>query len=199
MDYILSPLLSFLLIYKYSALFLIIYSAAVILPLPSNATLLAVGAFSSQGYFSFWISLAVAVAANILGDLTDYGITRKYGYAVVRFLKFDRLHFFTNLKEEMRTDAAITVFATRFAGSLSPVASLLSGLVEVPFATFLLYDVLGNVIEPLGALSLGYAVGNYWSDFSGLLGIIAGIVAVCVVTFILFRIYRRIMRKYSSL
>lgn len=197
MDYILNPLLSYLLLYKYSALFVIVYSAAIILPLPSNAMLLAIGAFSSQGYFSFWTSLAIAVTANTLGDLTDYGITRKYGNAVIRVLKLDRRRFFANLKEELRTDAAITVFTTRFAGSLSPVANLLSGLAGVSFATFLLYDFLGNMIEPFGALLLGYLAGNYWSDFSNLLGIIAGIVAVGIVIFILLRIYRRIMRKYS--
>lgn len=196
MSYILNPILSYILLYKYTALFSVIYSANLILPLPVSATFLAIGAFSSQGYFSFWVSLAVGVLANVLGDLTGYWITRKYGEEVIRFLKLDRLQFFANLKKELKTDAAITVFTTRFAGSLGPVVNFLSGLVGVPFLKFLAYDFLGNVIELGFILSLGYAVGNYWSDFSNLLGLITGIFAVGIITFILWRIYRRIMKKY---
>jgi membrane protein DedA with SNARE-associated domain len=198
MDFLLAPLLSYLLLYKYVALFVVVYSVAVILPLPSNVMLLAVGAFSSQGYFSFWLSLAVAVVANTLGDLTDYVIARKYGDAVVRTLRLNKFAFFLQLEKELRTDAAITVFTTRFAGILSTPASFLAGVAKVPLGTFLWCDVLGNVIEPFVALSLGYLAGDYWTDFSGPLSLIAGIVAVGVVLFVLVRIYRRMERKYGG-
>src|SRR5271170_7278391 len=118
MDSLLTPLLSYLLLYKYVALFIIVYTGAIMIPFPVNAMLLALGAFASQGYFSFWISLMVAVTANTLGDLTDYGVARKYGEWVIHKLHFDKVRFFTRLKEELRTDAAVTVFTTRFAGSL---------------------------------------------------------------------------------
>jgi membrane-associated protein len=198
MDSLLTPLLSYLLLYKYIALFAVVYSSAVILPLPSNAMLLAVGAFASQGYFSFWSSLTVAIVANTLGDLTDYGLARKYGAAVIRWLRLDRLLFFRQLEQELKTDAAITVFTTRFAGILSSPASFLAGVAQVPFGTFLWCDVLGNAIEPFAALALGYLAGDYWSDFSGPLSLIAGIVAVLVIIFVLVRIYRRIMKKYEA-
>jgi membrane protein DedA with SNARE-associated domain len=194
---ILNSLLSFVLLYKYAAIAVVVYSAAVILPLPSNAMLLAIGAFASQGYINFWWALTVAIVANTLGDLTDYGIARRWGERVTRILQLHKFKFYNQLQEELRTDAAITVFTTRFAGSLSPVANFLAGLVRVPFRTFFANDLLGNIIEPLAALSLGYAVGDAWNDFSDLLELIAAVVAVAVVMFILLRMYRRIMRKYE--
>jgi len=197
MDSFLAPLLSYLLLYKYVALFAIVYSAAVILPLPGNAMLLAVGAFASQGYFNFWLSLALAVVANTLGDLTDYGLARKYGERIIHKLRIDKIRFFLQVKEELVDDAAITVFTTRFAGALSTVANFLAGLVEVPFWTFLWCDFLGNFIEPFVALTLGYAVGDYWDDFSDLFSLIAAIVATAVIIFVLARIYRRMMKKYK--
>jgi len=198
MSLLLSPLLSYLLLYKYLFLFAVVYAAAVILPLPTNAMLLAVGAFASESYFNFWLSLGIAVAANTLGDLTDYGLTRKYGKRLIRALRLDRLQFFKNLEMELRTDAAVTVFTTRFAGSLSPVANFLAGMVGVPFRTFVFYDFLGNIIEPFGALALGWAAGDYWNDFSGPLSTVAAIVAVGIVMFVLVRIYRRIEGKYGK-
>lgn len=194
---ILNSVLSYVLLYKYVTIAVVVYSAAVILPLPANAMLLAVGAFASQGYFNFWSALAVAVIANTLGDLTDYGVTWRYGERVTRLLRLHRFKFYNQLQEELRTDAAITVFTTRFAGSLSPVANFLAGLVRVPFKTFLVNDFLGNLIEPFGALAVGYVAGNYWNNFSNLLELVAAIVAVAVIMFVVFRIYRRMMRKYE--
>ncbi len=194
MTEILAPLLSYVLLYKYVAVGLIVYTSAVILPLPTNAMLLAVGAFASQGYFNYWILVPLAIIANTLGDLTDYGLARYYGDAAIRLLHLHKIKFYNELKEELRTDAAVTVFITRFAGSLSPVAALLAGLVEVPFGTFFFYDLLGNIIEPGAALTIGFAVGNYWSDFSSSFDLFAGIAAAGIVLFVLMRIYRRMMK-----
>jgi membrane protein DedA with SNARE-associated domain len=198
MDPLLTPLLSYVLLYKYIAIFVIVYAGAIILPIPVNAMLLALGAFASQGYFNFWGSFAVAVIANCLGDLTDYGITRKYGERVIRRFNIDKVPFFIGLKDELRTDAAVTVFVTRFAGSLSSITNFLAGLVRVPFKTFFFYDLLGNIIEPGAALTIGYAVGNYWSEFPNLLSIFAGIAATGILFFVLWRIYRRMTKKYSD-
>lgn len=192
---ILDFILSSLLLYKYIALAVVVYAAAVLLPLPSNAMLLAVGAFASQGYFNVWLALAVAVIANTAGDLTDYLIARKFGERVTRALRLHKLKFYNDLQEELRVDAAVTVFTTRFAGSLSPIANFLAGLVAVPFPTFFWCDLAGNFIEPAVALGIGYAVGDYWSDFSGTLELVAGIIAAAVILFILLRIQRRIARR----
>ncbi len=195
---ILSSLLSWLLLYKYAALFAIVYSGALLLPLPVNAMLLAVGAFSSQNYFNFWLSLAIAVIANTLGDLSGYAITRRWGTTVTHALRLNKFAFFKQLAEEFRTDAAVTVFTTRFASSLSTISNFLAGLVKVPIATFLFYDFIGNIIEPGAGLSLGYLVGNYWNDFSGTFEIASGIIAVAVIIFVLARISHNIAKKYKN-
>jgi len=198
MEPFLSPLLSFVLLYKYVAIAFVVYTSAIILPLPTNAMLLAVGAFASHGYFNYWIVLPTAVVFNCLGDITDYGLTRIWGERIIRLMRLNRVKFFNQLAEELRTDAAVTVFITRFAGNLSPIAALLSGLVEVPFGTFIFYDFLGNFIEPGAALTIGYAVGDYWSDFSNVLSLIAAIAAASILIFVLTRIYRRITRRLAE-
>lgn len=194
----LAALLSWLLLYKYAALFLIVYSGSVLLPLPVNAALLAVGAFSGEHYFNFWISLAIAVSANSAGDLTAYGITRRWGERAIRLLRLNKLKFFGYLADELRGDAAITIFLTRQAGYLSNIANFLAGAVQVPFLTFFTFDLIGNFVEPPIALSIGYLVGSYWNNFSGPFEIATAIVAVSVVMFILLRISRRIAKKYET-
>ncbi len=197
MDPLLTPLLSYVLLYRYAALAIVVYVGAVGAPLPVNVMLLALGAFSSQGYFSFWLSLAIAASFNTAGDLTGYAITRKWGDAIVRAFRMRQAKFFVNLERELRSDAAITVFITRFAGSLSSIANLLAGLVKVPLATFLVSDAVGNVLEPFAWLAIGYVVGNYWSDFSGISDMVGVVVALGAVMFVLVRMQQRFMKKYE--
>jgi membrane protein DedA with SNARE-associated domain len=198
MDSLLGWILSYVLIYKYVAIFIIAFSGAIILPLPVNPMLLAIGAFSSQGYFNVWASLSIAVTGNVLGDMTDYLVAKKYGELIIRKLKLRSVRFFRQLEEELRRDAVGTVFTSRFAGSLSPVVVLLAGFVGVPFFSFFIPDILGDFIEPFVILFIGYALGIYWSSVSGTLNLIAALVATSVVLFVLFRMYRRMSKRYGE-
>jgi membrane protein DedA with SNARE-associated domain len=180
------------------ALAVVVYVGAVGAPLPINIMLLALGAFANQGFFSFWLSLAVTAVFNTFGDLTGYGLTWKYGEAITRFLHLRKAQFFVNLEKELRSDAAVTVFITRFAGSMSSITNLLAGLVKVPFMTFFVNDLVANILEPGMWLAIGYGVGNYWSDFSDLSSIVGGIFAVSIIMFILFRMQQRLMKKYQG-
>ncbi len=198
MDSFLGSLLSYLLIYRYAALGVVVYLGAIGVPLPVNAMLLALGAFAGQGYFNVWVSLAVAAAGNVAGDLTAYGITRRYGGAIVSLLRLRRLPFFAALEREVRSDAAITVFLTRFGSMMSPVTNILAGMAGVPFLTFLPSDAMGNILEPFGFLWIGYAAGVHWNNFSGVADIVGAIVAVASVMFIVIRMQRRFLRRYDA-
>ena len=195
---VLNTLLSYVLLYRYPVIGVADFLGALLLPIPVNAMLLAVGAFSSQGYFNFWIALSVAVAANTLGDCSGYAITRRYGESVTRALQLHKFKFYDQLQQELRADAGVTVFMTRFASSMSTVANFLAGLVKVPFPTFLLNDFLGNFIEPFCIMGIGYLAGSYWSNFSGIIELVGSIVAVAVVIFVLARIYKRMMKRYDN-
>jgi membrane protein DedA with SNARE-associated domain len=159
-------LLSFLLLYKYWALFAVMFVAAVVLPIPTNSILLAAGAFASQGYFSFSLSLIVAVGANILGDCLDYFLARKYGRPVIRLLHIRIPSYVERLEEYVKRHPGPTIFLTRFVGTADPLANILSGFVGIRFGTFLLYDFLGNVVSIGGVLYAGYFLGIHWQDFS---------------------------------
>lgn len=188
MGSVLSVLLSYLLLYKYTTLFVVVFISAIVVPLPVNAMLLAVGAFSGQGYFNFWFAVFLAIGANLLGDLVDYGLARKYGAALIRKFAISRFRFFTQLEAEVRETAFFTVFVTRFASSLGPVVSVLAGAAAMPVWPFISADVVGNGIEIVVVVSLGYILGSYWQDFSGVVGAATGIIVVAVILFLLVRV-----------
>ena len=182
MSNFLEILLSFLLLYKYWALFGVIFCAAVILPFPSNSVLLATGAFASQGYFNFFISLLVAVVANVAGDCVDYLLAARYGKRALQMLHIRLPAYVGRLETFVKRHPGPTIFVTRFVGTVEEVVSFLAGFVGVPLGTFLLYDTLGNIGSIGLVLYAGYFLGIHWQDFSSLFTLIGWIMLGLIVT-----------------
>lgn len=196
MSALLATLLSYVLLYRYGAIFVIVFSAGVIIPFPASAMLMALGAFASNHYFNFWAILATAASANILGDAVAFSLTRRYGSSIAQTLHI-KTQFFSILERYIRTDAGPTIFITRFAGSLGPVANIFAGLSDVPILKFLVYDAAGNTTEIFALLASGYLIGDYWQNFSNIQSIISGILILGVVAFFLIKVYGALRRKYS--
>jgi membrane-associated protein len=171
MNAALGAFLSFLLLYKYVGLFVFIFASAVILPLPDNSILLATGAFASQGYFDFWISLAVALVANVAGDCVGYFLAKRYGKAALARMHVRIPPYIDRLDAYLRRHPRRSIFITRFIGTADVVVNVLSGFADIPLGKFLLWDVLGNFVSLFYILYLGYLFGAFWSNVSGILSI----------------------------
>ena len=91
MTSLISGLLAYLLLYKYITLFIVCYLAALLIPLPSNTSLLAASAFASQGYLNIYIVIAVALAANVLGDITGFLLARRFGKEFLMKVGFKKI------------------------------------------------------------------------------------------------------------
>jgi hypothetical protein len=79
---ILQSLLTFVLLYKYVAIFVISFFAALSFPLPSSAVLIASAFFATEGYFNFILVYLIALIANIASDIVAYWLARWYGEKV---------------------------------------------------------------------------------------------------------------------
>ena len=203
MDYLLffGSLFSYLLLYKYVALFVFIFLAGIGLPIPSSTLLLAVGAFASQGYFNLPLSLAIALVANILGDLFDYFLMRKYGTAILKKNYHKRFSFIVKLEKYIiyldkyiKSHQRIAIFLSRFLGSASTVVNFLAGLTPVPFKTFILYDALGNFLFITFIVFLGFFISESWQSVAGVIGISSTIISV----FVLLILVTVVIKKFSK-
>jgi membrane protein DedA with SNARE-associated domain len=196
MSSLLAALLSYVLLYRYTAIFTIVFLAGIIVPFPASAMLLGVGAFASHGYFNFLTVALTATIANVLGDLVSFSLARRYGNRITRILHI-RTQFFSLLERYIRTDAASTIFITRFAGSLGPVTNIFAGLSDVHPIKFLIFDVAGNAGEIFALVTIGYLLGDYWQSVSGIQSILSYLIIIGVVAFFLFKVYGALRRKYS--
>jgi len=189
MDSIINFLLSYLLLYKYFTLFVIMFLSGMILPIPINTLFLAVGAFCSQGYFNIYISGAVALSGNVLGDITDYFLARKYGTRLVLKLNLKESKYYEMLEGYIKRYARSTIFFSRFLGTPGTIVNILSPLADISPSFFIFYDIVGNFFDVSIFLVLGYFLGGLWEGFSDLLSILGFIVVVAFLLYILIAVY----------
>ena len=194
---ILTILLSYVLLYKYITLFLFIFLGSFLLPLPDNTLLFAVGAFASQGYLNVFICFIVAYLTNVLTDIFGYYLTYRYGSGILKVLrvKTHNQHFI-RAEYWIRKYAVITIFFTRIAGPFGPAVNFLSGLIRVPFKKFIIADLIGNLIDIAGMISIGYLVGNSWESFLENIEYFGWIIFFVFSLYLVYKIYLR--KKHTT-
>ncbi|MBU6370454.1 MAG: VTT domain-containing protein [Patescibacteria group bacterium] len=186
-----STFLSFVLLYKYWAIALIVASSALILPLPTNIVIVAAGAFASQGYLNLTGVIADAIIANIATDCIVFYFCRHYAERIFdRWIKkWDGK--FMAIERRLRTYAFGTVFLTRIAGPFAPYVNFVAGIIGVRAAVFIVADILGNALAFLFFASAGYFLGNYWQDFTNDIWIITAAVVVAFIAYLAWKIVRK--------
>jgi membrane protein DedA with SNARE-associated domain len=188
MDAILNYLLTFALLYRYAAIFLILFLGSIALPVPSGAVLVAAFLFATQGYLSFWPVAATGLVANLLGDILLFWLARARGEKLLRRIGLGRL-LDSSAMRKIETGIAkhpiLTVFFSRFTTTITPLANALAGLAKMAFLTFLIVDVIGQAAEV--GLNYAYALffGSNWIAFGSIstkFGILtAAVVALVIV------------------
>lgn len=188
MTEIIFAVLSYILLYNYVTLFLVSYFATIFIILPSNTALLAAAAFASQGYLNIYLVIIVALFANVLGDVTGFLLSDKFGYKVLMktFLRKVLLSEEYNSTEKfMFKYSRTTIFVTRFFGGVSLIVNILSGMSnDIPFKKFIIYDILGEIVYVMSFVFVGYYLGDTWQDIILSVGDIS-----LIITFLLFSFF----------
>jgi membrane-associated protein len=168
----LDQILSFVLLYKYFALFLITFAAAFGFPVFSTPVIMAASAFSSQKYLSFSLVYAAALAGNVAGDLLGYFVSRRAGKEIIARIGLKRLlqsRAFAALERNFEIRSASAIFLTRFLiTGLGPAVNFIAGLSSITFQRYFFYEFTGELVYVSLYASLGYIFGSQWRDISDL-------------------------------
>ncbi len=149
----------------YALLFAIIFveTGLVVMPfLPGDSLLFVVGALCGVGLMNLPLSIALLVAAAVLGNQTNYQIGRHVGPRVFAWPQsrwfnrnaFDRMHAF------YERYGGMTLVAARFMPFLRTFAPFVAGVAQMTWRRFALYDVGGAVLWVGGVTTAGYLFGN---------------------------------------
>jgi membrane-associated protein len=149
----------------YALLFLVIFveTGLVVMPfLPGDSLLFVVGALCGVGLMNYPFSVALLVAAAILGNQSNYTIGRHFGPRVFQWENsrlfnkraFEQAHAF------YEKYGGITIVAARFMPFLRTFAPFVAGVAQMTRRKFSLYDVTGGTLWVGGIVSAGYFFGS---------------------------------------
>ena len=149
----------------YALLFLIIFveTGVVVMPfLPGDSLLFVVGALCGLGLMSYPLSVALLLAAAILGNQSNYTIGRLVGPRVFQWENsrwfnkgaFDQAHAF------YEKYGGITIVVARFMPFLRTFAPFVAGVAQMTCGKFTFYDATGGALWVVGVITAGYFFGG---------------------------------------
>lgn len=154
---------------------LTLFLGALGFPVGASLMVIAVGAFSQQGYFDFRMMAALGLLGAVAGDALSYSVGfygREWAQA-----RMQSSPVWNNALTQFNKSAWAAVFLTRFlVTALAIPTNLIAGGSSYPFKWFMVFDVLGEITWIISYGGLGYLFGSQWevvnefiSNFGGLL------------------------------
>ena len=152
-------------LWVYALLFVVIFveTGVVIMPfLPGDSLLIVVGAMCGLGLMSYPLSIALLLAAAVMGNQSNYTLGRYFGPRVFKWensrlfnkAAFDRAHDF------YERYGGITIVAARFMPFLRTFAPFVAGVAKMSRSRFTFFDVTGGALWVVGIITVGYFFGN---------------------------------------
>jgi membrane protein DedA with SNARE-associated domain len=150
--------------YGYWAVFIGILLENIGFPVPGETVTLAGGFLAGNNQLNYWLVLVDAVAGAVLGGNIGYWVGRWGGWPLL--LNVGRLFRMSeprlvSLRNQFNENAAKTVFLGRFIALLRVFASPLAGIVEMPYAKFMLYNTLGALAWAAVMVTLSFFAGQF--------------------------------------
>jgi membrane protein DedA with SNARE-associated domain len=154
-----SNLLQFLLKYGYIVVFGAAFLEQMGFPLPAVPLLVAMGALSRSGEFSFAAVVATAVIASLTADFIWYELGRLHGRSVLRLLCRVALEPDYCVRRTEDTFERLGLWAlllAKFIPGFNAAAVPLAGMMKTPVFRFLVFDTAGVILWSGSYTLLGY-------------------------------------------
>jgi membrane protein DedA with SNARE-associated domain len=168
-------------------------AALIGLVVPGEVAMLWGGFVASRGRADLIAMMACAAIGGIVGDSVGYELGRRFGPN----LKESRVGGWIGRERWSKAEEAIrrgpySVLVARFVGLLRAIAPAAAGMSEMPYGTFLAWNVAGGLIWAVVAVGAGYLAGGAYERMGRWFTVVAGIiVAVAVVVYLVRRHLRR--------
>lgn len=150
----------------YPLLFAIIFveTGVVVMPfLPGDSLLFVVGTLCGLGLMNLPLTLALLLAAAVLGDQLNYTIGRKLGPRVFQWehSRFFNKKAFLQAHEFYERWGGPTIIAARFMPFVRTFAPFVAGVAEMTRIRFIMFNLVGAVLWVGGLTLAGYFFGNF--------------------------------------
>jgi membrane protein DedA with SNARE-associated domain/membrane-associated PAP2 superfamily phosphatase len=174
---------------------------------PGEIAVILGGVVASQGRVPLAAVIAAAVSGAIIGDSIGYLVGRRWGRSLlhgtlgrVPLIKRDLDEHLDRAQAYVNRRRGSAVFFGRFTAALRVLVPGLAGMSDVPYPSFLAYNVAGGLLWGAGFSLLGYVAGAGYKRverIAGRIGLV--ILALVVLGLVLSRILPRLRQRSAGL
>jgi membrane-associated protein len=130
--------------------------------LPGDSLLVTAGLFAAKGDLNIWLMLVTLTVASIVGNSVGYWIGLRIGKTLFeredsRFFK--RRHL-VKAHDFYERHGGKAIILARFVPIVRTFVPTIAGAVEMSFAKFTFYNVVGGVLWIWSMLLVGYVLGS---------------------------------------
>jgi membrane-associated protein len=136
---------------------------------PGEIAVILGGVAAAAGRMPLAAMIAAAILGAVIGDSIGYAIGKRWGDRMLHgtigrlpIVRHELEKHLESAKAFVRRRGPHAVFIGRFTAALRVLVPGLSGMAELPYPTFLLFNVLGAVIWATTFAILGYLAKNAW-------------------------------------
>jgi membrane protein DedA with SNARE-associated domain/membrane-associated phospholipid phosphatase len=174
---------------------------------PGEIVVILGGVVAYQGRVSLAAVIVAAVLGAIIGDSVGYFIGKRWGDRLLKgtigHLPIIRNHIDEHLKSArayVRRRKGRAVFFGRFTAALRVLVPGLAGMSDVPYSSFVAYNVAGGVLWGAGFAALGYVAGasyKHVARIAGRVGLL--LLALVVAGLVVSRLLRHVRMNSARL
>ncbi len=140
----------------YGGIFITALLANLVIPIPEEIVLLAIGYVASVGDINIFIALPITVLGLFVSDAMLHLLAKRGNRHLNKvYARFQKSRF-ARYEDRLRARIKLTIFCARFVTSLRFIGPVLSGMMKVPFKVFALMDLLAIVIYCSIFIFIGY-------------------------------------------
>jgi membrane-associated protein len=136
---------------------------------PGEIAVILGGVAAAAGRMPLAAMIAAAILGAVIGDSIGYAVGKRWGDQMLHgsigrlpFVRRELAKHLESAKAFVRKRGPHAVFIGRFTAALRVLVPGLSGMADLPYPTFLLFNVLGAVVWGTTFAVLGYVAKNAW-------------------------------------
>ncbi len=136
---------------------------------PGEIAVILGGVAAAAGRMPLPAMIVAAILGAVIGDSVGYAVGKRWGHQMLDgsigrlpIVRHELAKHLESAKTFVRKRGPQAVFIGRFTAALRVLVPGLSGMAELPYPTFLLFNVLGAVIWGTTFAILGYVAKNAW-------------------------------------
>jgi membrane-associated protein len=184
---------------SYGSIWFVSFLSNVVIPIPEELVLLALGYLSGTGAVNGWIIMPLVLSALLINDIVLYYLSKR-GSKFTTFL-YNKL-FASRIKKHgdrwVDMNIGSIIFFSRFLVQLRFIGPFLAGSRHIPIKKFIIYDFLALLVYVPLFVGLGWYFHNRFALIMEEVGFVRNGIFILLGGIILYSIGKFVYRALTS-